>query len=196
MLKMCAVGVMALVVSGCASLERVTRATTEQNPVIASELALQSSSWNVLDVRVDVPETLSTTEANMYYPTANLIWRGEPLGDRHAQVAALMDDAITQGLAHLSGPQDVYFDISLRRFHSLTEKSRAFTGGVHDMIFVLTVVDANTDVPLFGPAVVETSLKAFGGRRALKAEQEGFTQKVRIQNHLVNLMQSSFPNAA
>jgi hypothetical protein len=150
----------------------------------------------VVDVRVNVPETLSTTEANMFYPNANIIWRGEPYANRHQQVSALMDQAMTAGLAHLNGSQDVVFQIDVRRFHSVTEKARAFTGGVHDMIFTLTVIDAKTGRALHGPVFVETHLQAHGGRAALEAERNGFSQKVRIMNHLGVLMQQSFPNEA
>ena len=192
--KICAVVLVAAGLSACASVETPTRGAPSEASVISPSLAARSADWNVVDVRVNVPETLSTTEANMFYPNANVIWRGEPYGNRHQQVAQLMDTAMTFGLAHLRGNQDVIFEINVRRFHSVTEKARAYTGGVHDMIFTLTVVDAQTGVALHGPAFVETHLKAYGGRAALKAEREGKSQKFRIQNHLAALMQKSFPN--
>lgn len=193
--KVCALVFMAAGLSACATFETATRGTPSAAPVISSDVTVRSADWKVVDVRVEVPETLSTTEANMYYPNANVIWRGEPYGNRHAQVSALMDAALTRGLVHLNGAQDVYFDVTVRRFHSVTEKARAVIGGVHDMIFVLTVRDAETGVALHGPEFVETNIKAYGGRRALQAEREGLSQKVRVQSHLAGLMQKSFPNA-
>lgn len=194
--KLCAVVLMAAGLSACASVETATRGEPVGASVVVPSLSARSVDWNVVDVRVNVPETLSTTEANMFYPNANIIWRGEPLGNRHQQVAALMDQGISFGLTHLNGSQDVIFQIDVRRFHSVTEKARAFTGGVHDMIFTLTVIDATTGAALHGPVFVETHLNAHGGRAALEAERNGFSQKVRIMNHLAVMMQKSFPNEA
>lgn len=192
--KICAVVFLAAGLSACASVETPTRGAPSEAAVISPNLSARSADWNVVDVRVNVPETLSTTEANMFYPNANVIWRGEPMGNRHQQVANLMDAGLSAGLTHLRGGQDVIFQIDVRRFHSVTEKARAFTGGVHDMIFTLTVLDAQSGQALHGPVFVETHLKAYGGRAALKAEREGKSQKVRIQTHLAALMQRSFPN--
>ncbi len=194
--KICAVLLMAAGLSACASVETPTRGEPTLAPVITPSLSARSAEWKVVDVRVNVPETLSTTEANMFYPNANVVWRGEPYANRHKQVEALMDQAMTTGLAHLNGAQDVVFQIDVRRFHAVTEKARAFTGGVHDMIFTLTVFDAATGRALHGPVFIETHLKAHGGRAALEAERNGFSQKVRIMNHLAVLMQQSFPNEA
>ena len=194
--RLCAVVLLAAGLSACASVETPTRGEPVGASVITPSLSARSAEWNVVDVRVNVPETLSTTEANMFYPNANIIWRGEPYANRHVQVAALMDNAMTIGLAHLNGQQDVFFQIDVRRFHSVTEKARAFTGGVHDMIFTLTVIDAQTGKALHGPVYMETFLKAHGGKAALQAERNGFSQKVRLTNHLAVLMQQSFPNEA
>ena len=156
-------------------------------------MAAMSADWNVIDVRVDVPDTLRVSEANVYYPLADIVWREDPFGDRYAQVQKIMDDGLARGLTHLNGPRAVYFDITMSRFHSLTEKTRYSVGGVHNMIFTLTVIDAVTGARVHGPVKLELDLKAYGGAQAFAAERRGHTQKVRILSHLTNTMRRQFP---
>ena len=80
----------------------------------------------------------------------------------------------------------------MKRFHSLTEKTRYSVGGVHNIVYTLTVVDAATGVALHGPIEMKVALKAFGGDQAVAAERRGETQKVRIQSHLASLMRQAF----
>ncbi len=188
----------ALVIAGglsaCASSGPVTRgADNAVAPLVPSEISAQSANWNVVDVRVDVPDELRVSEANRYYPLADIVWRDDPFGNRHAQVAKVMDDGLTRGLSHLKGNRPVYFDIKVSRFHSLTEKARYSTGGVHNMIFTLMVVDAATNIALHGPVEIELDLRAYGGARAFEAERRGHTQKVRILAHLTGTMRRQFP---
>lgn len=103
-----------------------------------------------------------------------------------------MDDGLTRGLTHLKGQRPVYFDIKVSRFHSLTEKARYSVGGVHNMIFTLTVMDAATGLALHGPVEIELDLKAYGGEQAFEAERRGHTQKVRVTSHLAGTMQRQF----
>ncbi|MEM9585359.1 MAG: DUF6778 family protein [Pseudomonadota bacterium] len=180
--------------SACAGTSTVTRsADNAVAPLVPSEITALSTTWNVLDVRVNVPDDLRVSEANRYYPFADIVWRDDPYGDRHAQVAKILDDGLSRGLTHLNGDRAVYFDITLSRFHSLTEKARYSVGGVHHMVFSLTVVDALTNIPLHGPVEIELNLKAYGGAQAFEAERRGHTQKVRILSHLTGTMRRQFP---
>ncbi|WP_298261594.1 DUF6778 family protein [uncultured Litoreibacter sp.] len=187
---------LALGLSACASSNHSTVATTRNaadlTPVVTPELTIRSAEWALADVRVRVPGDLKVSEANRYYPIADIVWREDPFGDRHAQVAQIMDDGLTQGLSHLTGERPVYFDITVSRFHSLTEKARYSVGGVHNIVYTLTVVDAATGVALHGPIEMKTALKAFGGDQAFAAERRGETQKVRIRSHLASIMRQAF----
>lgn len=182
--------------SACASSTPVsdtaTRNTSDVAPIVAPELTASSVNWKLADVRVLVPGDLKVSEANRYYPVADIVWREDPFGDRRAQVAKIMDDGITRGLSHLNGDRPVYFDIKVSRFHSLTEKARYSVGGVHNIVYTLTVVDAATGIALHGPIEMESGLKAFGGDQAFAAERRGETQKVRIQSHLASVMRRAF----
>ena len=52
--------------------------------------AVPAPDFSVVDVRVIVPETLKVSEANTYKPRADIVWRGDPYGNRYEQVAAIM----------------------------------------------------------------------------------------------------------
>ncbi|SDX38747.1 DUF6778 family protein [Litoreibacter albidus] len=186
-----AVGLSACAASGPVT-ETASRNAQDLTPIVASELTLRSVDWRLEDVRVLVPGDLKVSEANRYYPIADIVWREDPYGDRHAQVAKIIDDGITSGLTHLNGDRPVYFDLTVKRFHSLTEKTRYSVGGVHNIVYTLTVVDAATGVALHGPIEMKVALKAFGGDQAVAAERRGETQKVRIQSHLASLMRQAF----
>lgn len=179
--------------SACGNYDVASRGA--DRPVAAlvpPTMADMSANWNVVDVRVDVPTNLRVSEANVYYPLADIVWREDPFGDRYAQVQKIMDDGLTRGLSHLNGPRPVYFDITMSRFHSLTEKTRYSVGGVHNMVFTLTVIDAASGARLHGPVEIELDLKAYGGAQAFAAERRGHTQKVRILSHLTNTMRRQF----
>lgn len=196
LIKLIAALAVAAGLSACASSvpisETATRNTPDASPVVAHVLTAQSVDWRLADVRVFVPGDLRVSEANRYYPVADIVWREDPFGDRRAQVAKIIDDGMTSGLTHLNGSRPVFFDIKVSRFHSLSEKARYSVGGVHNIVYTLTVVDAATGVALHGPIEMEVDLKAFGGDQAFAAERRGETQKVRIQSHLASLMRQGF----
>ncbi len=143
---------------------------------------------HVAQVNVTVPERLRVSEANRYYPTADIVWREDPIGDRHAQVATIVQDALTVGTQAFQGPRAVILDVEVTRFHALTEKARYTVGGVHNIIFNLVLRDAQTGLPMSEPHLVEVDLDAFGGQQAIDAEALGLTQKVRISNHLAEVI--------
>ena len=146
------------------------------------------SQINVAKINVTVPQRLRVSEANRYYPNGDIVWRGDPIGDRHAQVATIMNTAINMGTAQFRGPVDVVLDIEVKRFHALSEKARYTVGGVHNVIFEMVLRDAKTGQALSKPQLIESNLDAFGGQQAIDAEARGNTQKVRITNHLAEVI--------
>ncbi len=180
--------------AACGSVGGITRGAKDGASTGPKEdLTKVSANWSVANVRVTVPETLKVSEANRYYPIGDIVWRGEPFGDRKAQVAKIMDDAMTQGVAHLDGAKSVFFDVVLLRFHSISEKTRTTIGGVHNIEYTLQVTDAATGQAMHGPHFHEISLDALGGDEAFQAERKGQTQKVRITQHVIGLMRAQFP---
>lgn len=143
---------------------------------------------NVSKVNVRVPTSLKVSEANRYYPNGDIVWREDPMGNRHAQVAKIMYDAMTAGTAGFNGPVPVILDIELVRFHALSEKARYTVGGDHHIVFDMVLRDGNTGEALSEPRRITTDLEAFGGQQALMAEARGLTQKVRISGHLAEVI--------
>lgn len=187
--------VLGALVSACASGDGTSRTA----PIEAAKLPFAETAEptqllaSLTDVRVEnitvrVPRSLRVSEANSYLPATDIVWREDPLGDRHAQIAAIFETAMARGTQGLDGVIPVALDIEVTRFHALTEKARYTTGGVHNIVFNLTLRNAKTGALLTAPRSVRADLNAFGGRQALAAEARGHTQKVRITGHLSNVI--------
>lgn len=146
------------------------------------------SQINVTKINVTVPTELKVSEANRYYPNGDIVWREDPMGNRHAQVAKIVHDAMAVGTSSFTGHVPVILDIQVSRFHALSEKARYTVGGVHNIVFTMVLRDAQTGAPLAAPRKIETDLEAFGGQQAITAESRGLTQKVRISGHLAEVI--------
>ena len=60
-----------------------------------------SAQWRVASVEVDVPHTLTVSEARTLLPRADIVWREDPVGDRYAQVDQIMTD-VARGVQYSS----------------------------------------------------------------------------------------------
>ncbi len=173
-----------LAVSACASVDTASRNAPLETPQMSAAIP----SLNVQSYSVKVPRGLRVSEANMYYPLGDIVWREDPIGDRHAQVAALFETGMKAGIEGIEGALPVLVDIEVTRFHALTEKTRYTVGGVHSIKFNMTVRDPATDAVILPTREISADLKGYGGARALAAERQGRTQKVRITHHLANVI--------
>ncbi|MGJ8545293.1 MAG: DUF6778 family protein [Sulfitobacter sp.] len=179
--------------TACGSVDTASRnasfaAPVAGAPVAGDQMALAAPSISVARINVTVPQSLKVSEANRYYPQGDIVWREDPLGDRHQQVQKIFADAMAFGTADFQGSTPVVLDIEVERFHALTEKARYTVGGVHSLRFKLTVRDAASGALLAEPRVVKADLDAFGGQMAKDAEARGETQKVRISGHLAQVI--------
>jgi len=148
----------------------------------------QLPSIRVVGVVVSVPETLSVSEANTYKPVADIVWREDPIGDRRAQVQAIIESAAKRASAGLQGNLPVVLHLEVRKFHALTQITRYSFGGNHSIDFLLSITSGQTGDEIVPPYFVSTDLRAFGGDQAIAAEHAGQTQKVRITQHLAGLI--------
>lgn len=170
-----------------------TRPETTRAAVSLSDAPLGSEPADVLasftpyhltSFEIRVPEELTVSEANLYYPMADIVWRDDPYGNRKQQVAAIFQNSLTKARgANLDGTA-VRAIITLSKFHSLTEKTRYTIGGWHEIRFTVTLVDAKTGAVLVNERPVRADLNGLGGRRAILAERQGLGQKERISAHL------------
>jgi hypothetical protein len=186
-----------MVVSACSSFEGPTRNAPMQAPQLGA-VAPQDDprDYRLEAVRFDAPADLSVSEANSFYPLADIVWRGDPLGDRKSQVSEIFRTAIIRGAEGLDGETPVVVDVTLARFHSLTERTRYTVGGTHSIKFDLTIRHAETGAVLEPTRRVTADLPALGGQAAVMAEQRGETQKVRILAHLAALFRDTLTDAS
>lgn len=159
-----------------------------QPAVDASQSAGAYPALHVRSVRVAVPRSLQVSEVNSYLPSGDIVWQGEPFGDRYEQVKSIFEAGLKRGVAPLKGPVEADLYVEVVKFHALTAKARYTTGGIHGIAFLVSVRDARTGKELRPTRLVRADLKAFGGRKALEAEARGETQKVRITEHLANVI--------
>ena len=164
-----------------------TQGPTETGESVRQVLAAQ---YDVQDIRISVPSKLKVSEANMFYPVADIVWRGEPVGNRHAQVMSIFKEAMDRGTFTMTTGRKVVVDIEVTRFHSVTEKTRYTVGGTHSMRFTLTVRDAESGVVLDGPRLVAADAKAAGGTQAVAEEQMGRTQRVVVVERLAHAIRA------
>ncbi len=167
----------------------VSAAAPQQRIVQAGQSPVRISS-----IIVRVPRSLKVSEANRYLPGGDIVWREDPIGDRHAQVQKIFEDSFQRTAQVLDGPVPVQIDVQVRRFHALTEKARYTVGGVHAITFDLAIKNPETGELLVPIRTVRADLDAFGGQQALAAEARGLTQKVRITGHLSEVMRQELTN--
>lgn len=167
--------------AGCVGVR--TFETSYDEPVSAQV----SRGWSVVDVAVSVPDSLTVSEEHTYEPDADIVWREDPIGDRHPQVAAIMKAAIARGASGLKGQRPVRIEATMSRFHALTFESEALNVagvGVHNVNFTIKVVDARTGAVLAGPTDIDASLPALTGAEMIKARVRGESQKSQISAHV------------
>ncbi len=148
----------------------------------------QLPPMRVTNVTVVVPETLLVSEENSYKPVADIVWRGDPFGDRYEQVQDIIKAAAELGVSQMRGDLAVDVNIEVTRFHAITEKTRYSIGGVHEISFLLTATNSDTGEVVIPTYQVNSELDAFGGDQAIEADRMGLTQKHRISQFISSVI--------
>jgi hypothetical protein len=130
----------------CAPAPGVNRADTATLPALLPAPAA---------VEVVVPAALSVSERNGFYPQADIVWQGEAGGDRHAQIAAILEEAAR---AALPPGAPGLTQITVARFHGVTPQTREAVGGVYSIRFDLRRIDPATGHDLLPPRAVALDL--------------------------------------
>jgi hypothetical protein len=182
----------ALAVSGCVSGVNVSRDVAfDAPPPAVDDILIQD--WGVVAVNVEVPRTLTVSEANTIKPRADIVWREDPIGDRHTQVDDLMTEALTPAFAPVTGSIPVIVNIEMTRFHAQTQRVRySNLPSEQEIEFIMTIVHAETGVILSGPAHWDLTFPALGGSDAIEADATGLTQRLRITRRLNDWVQAEF----
>jgi len=176
----------------CSGVETTRNSPIESIPTQIGLQSTRSASWRVQEVRVNVPDTLTVSEANLFMPHSDIVWREDRFGDRRAQVKSIVELGVSQAVLEMNGVQPVIVEVELKRFHALSQKARATIGGKHNILFTVTIRDAETGLQLVDTFPVEASLKAYGGQKAIDAEMRGETQRVRISRHITEVIKQTF----
>lgn len=190
--RIIAILVAALGLSACASIDTATRnAPLDSARSLAAEASSAAvQSFAVQSYTVKVPRSLRVSEANSYYPLGDIVWRGDVIGDRHNQVAAIFNESLSRATSGVDGAIPAIAELTVHRFHALTEKTRYTIGGVHSIKFTLVLRDPVTGAELAPPREISADLRGYGGAKAIAADQQGMTQKVRITQHLANVIRA------
>lgn len=145
-----------------------------------------SRSWRVVDVNVDVPRTLTVSEARVLVPKADIVWCEDPSGDRYVQVSKIVTVGLIEGAKALHGRRPVQLDVTVSRFHAMTLEAEAlnFDVGVHSIDFTVRVADAKTGAIFAQPTFIRAEFPATTGIRMTQARLRGETQKTQIEAHL------------
>ena len=170
----------------------VLASCTSRNTTFNDEIrSLDSTDWHIHGVHVTVPESLTTTEVNIFQPDVDIVWHGDPQGDRRAQVGEILREGLEKAAESLfpeNKHRAVIIEATLLQFHSLTPRARAITGGVHKVKFSIQAIDQLSGNVLAGPTVIEADEFAFGGRNAVSSDAEGQTMKIRITNRIAEVV--------
>lgn len=131
---------------------------------------------------------LTVSERENYYPNGDIVWRGDPRGSRVAQIEAMFTEAANRNKQAINGGQPVNVAVTLVRFHGVTNRTRYSIGGVYNVIFDITIMDAASGAVIEPTRRVLGNLEAPGGERAVQLEEAGQTQKVRVTDFLTRLL--------
>jgi hypothetical protein len=175
-----------LSVTACASTQNASRNDLIKTSPQAIELT--APAYQVQQLSVTIPDELTVSEANMFLPIADIVWREDPMGNRKQQVQSILVNAIASGVSKVKKGRPVTMEVRLNKFHSLSEKARYTVGGRHNINFDYVLRDAETGIPVADVQNINAIFKAYGGSKAFAAMARGETQKVRITQHIQNMM--------
>jgi len=186
----------------CAPLGTVSRAPGPAIPAYsgagpeAPAPGARQAAVRTTELRVIVPEELSVSEADAFFPRADIVWQAEEPGDRRAQVAAILREAAGRAVADRGTGRPAILEITLSRFHALSERARVTVGGTHDIRFRMRLLDAGDGREIAPAQAVHEEFDAYGGLKALVALRAGRTQRVRIVEQVADALSRRLGSAA
>ncbi len=144
-----------------------------------------ASDWNLSEVSVefgpDIPPDATGDDFD-----SNFVWTGSDSRDRQQQVLDLFRRAMREvGSETMRGTRKVNLLVTVNRFHTLTETSRLFCCGDHNIHADLAIVDAASGAELASADNLYMGRVALGGIPGLVAVAVGRDQTVRILEALV-----------
>lgn len=157
------------------------RPDVQPRPEIARDYDLQG-------LRFAARPGLSISEREVLYPVADIVWRGDPLGPRIEQIETMFETAVERNQHVITGRRPIVLEVTLLRFHGVTKRARYHIGGVYNINFQMTVRDAHSNAVIEPPRVVIGEFETPGGELAVRLEETGQTEKVRVTDFLTRLI--------
>lgn len=151
---------------------------------------VMARSYDLRVFRFQALPDLTISESESLYPTADIVWRGDPSGPRITQIGDMFEEAADRSRGVLSGRTPVDVEVTLVRFHGVTNRTRYSVGGVYNVVFDLTVRDASTGAVIEPPRRIVGNLDAPGGEEAVRLEERGQTERVRVTDFLTSLLRA------
>jgi hypothetical protein len=144
-----------------------------------------SRTWRVTDVQAMVPESRTVSNDNVLVPIADIVWHGDPPGDRKAQVSAIIEEGVRAAARPLSRGRPVALHIAVDRFHGVTPAAvNVAPAAVNDIAFQIAVVDARTREVLVPATRISAPVAANTRNNAILAQRRGETERQRIVDHV------------
>lgn len=182
---------LAAFVAGCTMSDDVTRNATVQLPLAnVSESDQFLPTYTVKDVRISVPLNLSVSEANSIKPRADIVWRGDLGFDRHEQLRVLFEEAAAEGAELMQGEVDVIVDLTITKFHGMTQHSRYAYKGDYDIHYTYVVREVGTERVIEGPTEIEVSLVSTP-EASIFMDASGYTERQYVKDYLIPLLTST-----
>jgi hypothetical protein len=103
-----------------------------------------SRSYDVRQLRFAAQPGLTVSEAESFYPDADIVWRGDPVGPRIPQIKSMFEEAVVRNRTILRGDTPIDLAITLVRFHGVSDRTRLSVGGIYNIVFDMTVLDARS----------------------------------------------------
>ena len=147
-------------------------------------------SYSLRGLNFDAQPGLRVSESEGYYPNAEVVWRGDPIGERIPQIEAMFQDAAARNRDIVDGTLPIAVDVTLVRFHGVTNRTRYTIGGVYNVVFDMTIRNVETGDVIEPARRVVGNLDAPGGERAVRLEDAGQTEKVRVTDFLTSLLRA------
>lgn len=176
-----------LVVASCTTIG--PHAQVYDRPIGLS--AATVAQLGVHEVDVIVPETLVVSvNPNEQFPQTDIVWYEDPPGDRRAQVQAIVEKGVKQGVAGLRGPQKVDVLVVVRHFHAVTP--RALNNSLpawHAVTLDVSLIDPATEQVLARIPNLKADSTALTQGAAKAALERGETQKSRNVARIAQALQ-------
>ncbi|MBW0158764.1 DUF6778 family protein [Sedimentimonas flavescens] len=189
-IKSLAFGAMLVLISACSDAPfGFVHLPAAENQIRVDKGAETQPAYDIRGAEVSVPRALSVSEENQIYPWADIVWRGDPPGDRYDQVAAIFQEAATELSDRMTAGAPVVMEIEVRGFHALTEKARYGYGGNYSISFDIALRDAASGAEVRPVERVNIVEPAAWGQQAADNEARGLTQKVMVTRLIVQAIE-------